>query len=366
MALKKYIVNSLEEAEEQMRNTLGPNENVPETTSHPQDVQSVQESFAAAAENLSTVVEALTQRFEFPVVDLPSNNKSTETQELEIKKESVLKKAASIHEVSELEYLMQKNWIVELLLSKGLTYDLARVFIKKLELPHEQMLIEKDGYDKSLRESLVKQAAAMIATAGPILITHAIPSVVLFVGPPGCGKTTTLIKVARQYQHQGLKKVAVIGLGISDIGGKAKLQALCSHFLLPLELAQNKREFDEALESFHTYDLILVNTQGANRNDQALLNDLAGQIKEIKNLNVQLVLNAGIHPQDALRQFALFSILQPAALIISKMDETEALGSILTLCQLSGLPISYLTQGSIPSGELLIADPENAADAIFR
>src|ERR1700722_10348187 len=98
-------------------------------------------------------------------------------------------------------------------------------------------------------ECLVKETAKRIATTGPILITHGIPSVVLFVGSPGCGKTTTLIKIARQYQMQGLKKVAVIGLGISDIGAAAKLQALCSNFLLPLEFSQNKQELEEALES---------------------------------------------------------------------------------------------------------------------
>ncbi len=186
--------------------------------------------------------------------------------------------------------------------------------------------------------------------------------IMMFVGPTGVGKTTTVAKLAARYAYMFDKrlKVALINLDSFKVGAIEQLSHFADIMKLEHFQANGVIELEEILARVMGYDILLIDTAGMSPFDTEKL------IKTVEYLNsngeikieVNLVISATVKLEDAKDIYQTFSFLDIDSLILSKMDETKHLGDILSFLLLHSIPLSYFSIGQEVPDDLLVADRE--------
>lgn len=170
----------------------------------------------------------------------------------------------------------------------------------------------------------------------------------VFLGPTGSGKTTTLAKIASLYQAVG-KKVAIFTLDSYRVGAYEQVKAFADAFHIPVELIRGEDEVLLAIDRYGDYDLVLIDTMGISPQEGALnlkLRGLLSQFPKAETMNV-LVSAANLKAEDLLKQYRFYSDLNISSLIVTKLDETESIGSFLSFSYRIGKPLLFCTNGQM-------------------
>ena len=169
---------------------------------------------------------------------------------------------------------------------------------------------------------------------------------IVFLGPTGSGKTTTLAKIGSLYKNVG-KSVAIITLDSYRVGAYEQAKAFGDAFDIPVLLVKDEDEVILAQEKLRSYDLILVDTMGISPEDGALNLKLKGLLSLFKANETSFILTlaANLKSGDMMKQYKSYSAFTISSLIVTKLDETESIGSFLTFAYESGKPISFATCG---------------------
>ena len=175
------------------------------------------------------------------------------------------------------------------------------------------------------------------------------PKLVLFIGPTGVGKTTTIAKLASRYAIEEKKKVALLTADTYRIAAAEQLRTYADILEVPFRVIYTAEEFTKACtESFSDYDYIFVDTAGHSHQNVQQLGDTELLIKAIpENLSYQcfLVLSATTKYRDLLRIANTYKELTDYQLIFTKLDETSSLGNLLNMKLAADTPIAYVTYG---------------------
>ncbi len=169
----------------------------------------------------------------------------------------------------------------------------------------------------------------------------------IFLGSTGSGKTTTLAKIACLYQVAG-HDVAILSLDSYRIGAFEQIKAFADAFNIPSALVRDEGDVIPSLDLFRNKDIVFVDTMGLSLNDRALNLKLRGLISlfDRKNTGSMLICPANVKAQDLMKQFRHYvQFVSIDSLIVTKLDESESVGSFLTFAYESGLPVSFCTNG---------------------
>lgn len=171
----------------------------------------------------------------------------------------------------------------------------------------------------------------------------------VFIGPTGVGKTTTLAKLAARYSLNCQEKVGLITIDHFRIGAVDQLTAYAEIIDLPLEVVFTPRDLNRALTRLQDCDRILVDTAGRATGNLAQINELSDYIKVLLPAEVHLVISATTRWQDIRFIAGSFSKLHYNRLLITKLDETASYGAILNGAYYANQPLVYITNGqSVP------------------
>ena len=182
------------------------------------------------------------------------------------------------------------------------------------------------------------------------------PHVVMVVGVNGVGKTTTVGKLAHQFNTQGKK----IMLGAADTfraGAIDQLQIWADRAKVPL--VRQEMGSDPAYVAFDTLkaatnsdlDLVFIDTAGRLHNKINLMNELS-KVKRVMSKvvsgaphEVLLVLD-GSTGQNAFEQAKQFtSATEVTSLAITKLDGTAKGGVLLGISDQFQIPVRYIGVG---------------------
>lgn len=168
----------------------------------------------------------------------------------------------------------------------------------------------------------------------------------VFLGPTGTGKTTTLAKMAHLYRKEG-KKVAIITLDSYRVGAYEQVKAFGDAFSIPVELVRAEDELIKAIERFSWHDLVLVDTMGLSHKDIELNLKLKGLTAQFRDRNTSFILtiSPSMKEEDLLDHYMRYKEFKPSALIVTKLDETETIGNVLSFSYRTGLPLLFFTDG---------------------
>jgi flagellar biosynthesis protein FlhF len=180
-------------------------------------------------------------------------------------------------------------------------------------------------------------------------ITPPHKKIMMFVGPTGVGKTTTIAKLAARFAYKLSKrhKVGIITLDTYRIGAVEQLMTYAKMMRLPIETVVDPSDFSLALESLRHNEYILIDTVGSSQHDKEKIEKLSNFLKvdTFAEININLVLSAVTKYDDLLDIYKNFSILPIDTLIFTKLDETKNYGNIFSLLIETKKPVSYFSTG---------------------
>jgi flagellar biosynthesis protein FlhF len=162
---------------------------------------------------------------------------------------------------------------------------------------------------------------------------------VLFAGPAGGGKTSSLIKLAIRYGLRARLPLQILSLDTLRVGGWEQLAAYARIAGLAFDVVNNPGLLSEALEEYSGKKLILVDSPGFSPAELRDMPELPA------GLEVHLVLPATLGARTAQRMLERFASFRPAKLLFTHLDEMETPGPLLEVAMRSGLPVSFLSSG---------------------
>ncbi len=217
-------------------------------------------------------------------------------------------------------------------------------------------------------------AAIMEPIARPMPLYPTKPQVVLVVGVNGSGKTTTIGKLASQFQAAG-KKVVIAAGDTFRAAAVEQLQVWGDRAGVPVMTAPEGSDpaslaFDAMVKAQEDgADLLMIDTAGRLQNRSDLMEELAKIVRVIRKKdpdaphNTLLVLDATTG-QNALNQVDVFrQISDVSGLVMTKLDGTAKGGVLVALADKFGLPIHAIGVGE-QLDDLAPFDPEEFAQAL--
>lgn len=250
-----------------------------------------------------------------------------------------------------------------------------RRFLAEMEVEEEiieELLagVEKEvspdelGQDEVVEVSLLNRITEMVE---PCYQSNSVGRVIIFVGPTGVGKTTTLAKLAAQYRLFYQKKIALITIDTYRIGAVEQLRSYAEIIGVPLEVVMTPAEMSRALSRHALADYILVDTAGRPSKNIEQVLELKAFLEEIPEpRDIYLVLSCNTKYRDLLRVAEDFSRLSYNKLIFTKLDETETPGVVLNLVRRLGLPAVYVTNGQSVPDDIDTLYPKKVAKLILK
>ena len=214
----------------------------------------------------------------------------------------------------------------------------------------------------------------MQPVARPLPIYRQRPQVVLVVGVNGSGKTTTIGKLAAQFQAAG-KSVVIAAGDTFRAAAVEQLQIWGARAGVPVLTAPEGSDpaslaFDALAQARQTHaDLLMIDTAGRLQNRSDLMEELAKIVRVLRKVdpdaphNTLLVLDATTG-QNALSQVKIFQqVADVTGLIMTKLDGTAKGGVLVALADKFGLPIHAIGVGE-QIDDLSPFDPEEFAAAL--
>src|SRR5271166_2407997 len=180
-------------------------------------------------------------------------------------------------------------------------------------------------------------------TADP---TCAEGGVVAVVGPTGVGKTTTIAKLAASWcLLHGADDLALVSTDSYRIGAREQLLTYARILGVPLYAANGAKELAQLLKRLKSKKLTLIDTAGVGPRDVRLTEQLAVLRQGAPGARVLLALPAQGEGHALEEVTTAFSVLAPAACILTKVDEAASLGAAMSTAMRHDMPIAYLCNG---------------------
>jgi flagellar biosynthesis protein FlhF len=194
--------------------------------------------------------------------------------------------------------------------------------------------------------------------------------IMMFVGPTGVGKTTTIAKLAARYAFKKHRKykVGIITLDTYRIGAVEQLMTYARMMKLSIEAVVDPDDFSEALYKLKNNDVILIDTVGSSQHDKDKVDRLNQfiNVSTFASIDVNLVMSATTKYEDLKDIYNNFSILPIDTCIFTKLDETITLGNIFSLIYNVKKPVSYLSIGQEVPDDLMVADSDYLVNKILK
>ncbi|MDX1280718.1 signal recognition particle-docking protein FtsY [Shewanella colwelliana] len=201
------------------------------------------------------------------------------------------------------------------------------------------------------------------------------PFVILMVGVNGVGKTTTIGKLAKQYQKQG-KSVMLAAGDTFRAAAVEQLQVWGQRNDIPVVAqhtgADSASVLFDALQAARArnVDILIADTAGRLQNKAHLMDELKKVVRVMKKQDesapheVMLTLDASTG-QNAISQAQLFKeAVGVTGITISKLDGTAKGGVIFAIADKFGIPIRHIGVGE-QIDDLRPFDAKDFVDALF-
>ena len=174
------------------------------------------------------------------------------------------------------------------------------------------------------------------------------PRVVVFMGPTGVGKTTTIAKIASAIAMQEKKRIVMLTADTYRIAAAEQLRTYASILEAPFRVVYTEEDVQAALQNYREYDYVFLDTAGhSHQNEEQLQNlkKLLTTVSAMAECQNFLVLSATTKYKDLLRIASCYMEVTDFQLILTKLDETMSLGNLLNVKLFTDTEIAFVTYG---------------------
>ena len=194
------------------------------------------------------------------------------------------------------------------------------------------------------------------------------PRIVLFIGPTGVGKTTTIAKLAGRYCVEEKKKVALLTADTYRIAATEQLRTYANILETPFRVIYTPEELQAAVDDYWDCDYIFIDTAGrSHQNTDQLekMKEMVAALKRPGSYQVFLVLSATTKYRDLQKIADCYGKIADFELIFTKLDETEAVGNLLNMKLYTDAPIAYVTCGQNVPDDMEAFNPQKTVKQIL-
>ena len=264
----------------------------------------------------------------------------------------------------------------DILITSDIGVSTVMSFIERLKI---RVASEKIENTDDLREIIVDEM--FIIYVGNDILSNKInynqsgPTVLLFVGVNGVGKTTTIGKLAAKLKREG-KKVLLVAGDTFRAGAVEQLIEWSKRTNTDISYELDKDPssviydaLDKAIEE--QYDVVLIDTAGRLQNKTNLMNELEKMNKVISSKienapHETLLVIEATTGQNGISQAKSFKeITNVTGIVLTKLDGTAKGGIVLAIKENLKIPVKYVGMGEQVE-DLKAFDIENYIYGLFN
>lgn len=238
--------------------------------------------------------------------------------------------------------------------------------------------------DKALGEAVLKSltpgqqvvkivhdelALIMGGAAAELKVGGSKPDKIMLAGLQGSGKTTAAAKLALRYKHKGLRPL-LVAADTYRPAAQDQLKALGEELEIevyagepgqtPLQIAAGA----VGQKAASRYDLMILDTAGRLHIDDTLMRELKDIKKTVEPRHILFVADSMIG-QDAVNQAVAFNeAVDFEGVILTKLDGDARGGAALSIRQVTGKPVMFVSTGEKPK-DFDVFYPERMASRIL-
>lgn len=267
--------------------------------------------------------------------------------------------------VSELNNLSKKYKFVgdeyfeeleDILIMSDIGINTVVKFVDKLK---DRVKKEKIEDTEVLKEVIIDELLIMYVdgsvTSSKINFSDTPPTIILFVGVNGVGKTTTIGKLASKLKNEGKHPLLVAG-DTFRAGATEQLEEWGEKIDVPVVTSTSKDPASVIYDGINTAkeknnDVILVDTAGRLQNKINLMQELNKINKVIKKLvpdaphETLLVIDATTGQNGISQAKSFKEITNITGIVLTKLDGTAKGGIVLAIKEEVGIPVKYVGLG---------------------
>ncbi len=375
MKVKKYIVNDLKEAMKRIKEDLGNDAIILSTR------RVKKGGFLGIGGKTFFEVTAV-------VEDKESNSEQSKTREDIYRLQEILIK----NRLSKTEDAEKSGKEVEKEIEniKTMIHDIRNMMIsgKRVELPQGIGFIERGLKIQEIDEEVVMKIVEYLrVTFGdvdvkssdikeklseylkPFIKTEEVDLAgkVIFVGPTGVGKTTTLAKLAAKLKIEQKKKIAVVTFDTYRIAAADQLKTYAHILDIPIRVVYTPQEAEMELNALiPSYEAILMDTAGRSQRNEIQMGELRALVNSIKPDKILLVISMNYKYSDVKDVLDRFKEIGPTHVVLSKMDETGSYGLFVNVPYYSDIPIAFVTNGQRVPEDIFVANSVELSNILAK
>lgn len=182
---------------------------------------------------------------------------------------------------------------------------------------------------------------------------HKYPHVIILVGPTGVGKTTTIAKLAgtmileARNENQTEPKIRMITIDHTRVGAEEQLRRYGDLLGANVDKAESAEDVKKIFDTYKDdLDVLFIDTPGYSPNDSENIGKMRKMLT-VKGIHpdVYLTFMASSKSRDINSIIQNFEPFDFSSVIITKWDETSAIGNVISVLSEKGKTVSYITDG---------------------
>ena len=181
------------------------------------------------------------------------------------------------------------------------------------------------------------------------------PTVILFIGVNGVGKTTSIGKIAKRLKDSG-KKVIMVAADTFRAGAVEQIEQWGKRIDVPVVTTNSTDPSAVVYDGLDLgikgeYDVILIDTAGRLQNKVNLMKELEKINNVIKKVipsaphETLLVVDATTGQNGILQAKAFNEVTNVTGIVLTKLDGTAKGGIVLAIKEETGIPVKYVGLG---------------------
>lgn len=260
------------------------------------------------------------------------------------------------------EFMSIYNQLIASRIEEELVKKIIQTMMKTTSLENKS---SGEKVERILNDLLKK----MLKVKEPAASDSGMKKLMMFFGPTGVGKTTTIAKIGMGLKEADKnKKIGLVNLDTFRVGADKQVAEYGSKFGFNVANAAAAKELINIItRKMKKESVIMIDTAGSSQYDNekiAAINEFLEYNKKMR-IEKSLLIPANIKYDDMMEIYERFRHLKIDNVIFTKLDETSTYGNIFTFLYNTKLKVSHFTVGQQVPSDIKDADKKWFLDRLF-